>query len=70
MPQGTFINDAKQQKKSKYRGVSQGKKGWSASLQNKGNRTFLGWHQTEAAAKKAYDDEARKQGLEGRIQPA
>ena len=67
--QGSFVNDAKQQK-SKYRGVSHGKKGWAASLQNKGKRTFCGWHTTEEAAKKAYDDEARKQGLLNRIQPA
>ena len=43
------------------------KKGWGASLQHKGKRTFCGWHKTEEAAKEAYEAEARRLNLEQRI---
>ena len=65
--QGKFTSDAKPQK-SKYRGVSYNKKkGWGASIQFKGNRTFCGWHKTEEAAKEAYDKKARDLKLEKRV---
>ena len=43
------------------------KKGWGASLQYKGKRTFCGWHKTEVEAKEAYDAEARRLGLTQRV---
>lgn len=43
------------------------KKGWGASLQYKGKRTFCGWHKTEEAAKEAYDAEAARLKLVQRL---